>query len=113
MRDFSKKYRGVPHFGIWAEETADQFGNRDAWRILWDGVRRCTTDDIRNDPYLQDAIDWFMHKAVRTRPHADFRAAMDIIDPMQRYYNLSDALTRIGKEAGIGRPLIETQGKAK
>lgn len=113
MRDFSKKYRGVPHFGIWAEETADQYGDRDAWRILWDGVRRCTTDDISIDPLIMDAVDWFEHKADRRRPHQDFRDAMSIVDPMQRYYALQDALTRVGQQAAIGRHLIETHGRAK
>lgn len=101
MRDFSAKYRGVAHFGLWAEENSYSMGDRDAWKILWDGVRRCTTDDIRNDPYLQDAIDWFEHKAPRTRPHRDFRSAMDIPAPMERLYALEDALKRIGRQAGL------------
>jgi hypothetical protein len=28
MRDFASPYRKVPYFGIWAEETADQYGKR-------------------------------------------------------------------------------------
>ncbi len=49
MRDFSAPHRRkVPYFGIWTEDGRDeQLGDIDAWNILCDAVRRCTTEDMR------------------------------------------------------------------
>ena len=33
MQDFAKTYQKVTYFGLWAEETADDYGKRDTpWR---------------------------------------------------------------------------------
>lgn len=103
MRDFSKKHRGVVHFGLWAEEGADERGNHDAWRILIDATQRCTTEDMRQDTDVIDALLWFERRAVRTRPVRDFRSALDKHDPMERLFATRDALWRIGREAGLVR----------
>lgn len=78
MHDFSVKYRGVPHFGLWAEESADQLGDRDAWAILCDAVRQCTTEDMREVGRIEEALQWFERRMCRTRPVRDFRKALDL-----------------------------------
>lgn len=101
MHDFSTKYRGVAHFGLWAEESADQLGTRDAWAILCDGVRRCTTEDVRILEKVEQALCWFERRMSRPRPVTDFRKALAVHDPMQRYHAAQDALTRIGRYSNI------------
>lgn len=101
MHDFSTKYRGVAHFGLWAEESADQLGNRDAWAILCDAVRQCTTKDLREVGRVEEALQWFERRLCRPRPVEDFRKALDICDPMQRYFAAQDALTRIGRYSNL------------
>lgn len=95
MRDFSEKYRGVVYFGLWAEQGAGRRGHADAWAILCDAVRRCTTEDISKSQDVQDALAWFEKKLVRPRPVTDIRKAFFIRDPMQRYYAMDDAVKRI------------------
>ncbi len=95
MRDFSEKYRGVVHFGLWAEQGADRRGEADAWAILCDAVRRCTTEDMSKSQDVQDALAWFEGRLVRPRPVADIRKAFSICDPMRRYYAMDDAVKRI------------------
>ena len=41
---FADPYRKVPYFGIWAEETADQYGKRDAMAVLADAAGCCIDD---------------------------------------------------------------------
>ena len=52
MQDFARPYRKVPYFGIWAEETADQYGKRDALAVLADVAGCCFDDDVRQRPEL-------------------------------------------------------------
>lgn len=47
MTDFASPYRKVPYFGIWAEETADDYGKRDAMAVLADAAGCCFDDDVR------------------------------------------------------------------
>lgn len=102
MRDFARKYhRGVAHFGLWAEETADQKGDRDAWAILCDAARRCTTEDMREAAEVAEALEWFESRMVRQAAPRNFRNALDLSDPTQRYFALRDALILLAKHAGL------------
>lgn len=100
MQDFSRRYRGVAHFGLWAEEGADRLGDRDAWEILVDAARRCRDEDVRTMIVI-DAIGWFERKAVRPRAARDFRCALDLPCAAERYQAAFHALTRLGRVAGI------------
>ncbi len=95
MRDFSEKYRGVVHFGLWAEQGADRRGDADAWAILGDAAQRCSAEDISQEPGVLDALAWFEKRLVRPRPVADIRKAFTICDPMERHYAMDDAVKRI------------------
>lgn len=101
MQDFSKKYRGVAHFGLWADEAADRYGDRDAWNILCDAIKRCTTEDIRDASQVSEALVWFEKKLSRPRPVKDFRKALEIIDPVQRFFAAQAALKTLGRYAGL------------
>lgn len=101
MHDFSAKYRGVAHFGLWAEEGADLLGHRDAWAILCHAVRRCTIEDLRGNAEIENALAWFEKRLARPRPITDFRKALDIHAPMERWSAVDDAVKRIGKYMNI------------
>lgn len=90
MRDFSAKYRGVAHFGLWAEESGDRFGDRDAWNILVEACRRCSCEDVREDEDVNAALEWFASGFPSYVK--DFRKALDVADPAQRFYRAGDAL---------------------
>lgn len=102
MRDFSSPHnRKVVHFGIWSEEgQAGQAGDNDAWNILTDAARRCTTEDMRESRDVLDALEWFESRLSRQRPVKDFRAALNMHDPMQRYWAVFDALKHLKQFMG-------------
>ena len=97
MRDFSAPHRGkVAYFGIWAEDGRDeQLGDIDAWNILCDTVRRCTTEDMRESQDVKDALEWFARRLTKNALVRDFARALNTHDPMQRYWEAGDALKRL------------------
>lgn len=99
MYDFSQKYRGVKHFGLWAEEGADPLGQRDAWAILLDAVKRTYYEDVRSKELI-DALDFLESYALRKRPFQEFRMALGISNPPRRLIALRDAADRIAKVLG-------------
>lgn len=96
MRDFSEQYRGVKHFGLWAEEGADSLGIRDAWIILAAAVRMTVNEDVRSKD-LEDALTFLENFSSRDRPYKDFRKALSIVNPSERFRALKDASDRIWK----------------
>jgi hypothetical protein len=46
---FSKPYEGVPYFGLWAEELADDYSASDALGLLPDAELRCGEEDMQKD----------------------------------------------------------------
>lgn len=101
MHDFSRKYRGVSHFGLWAEESADTLGNRDAWAILCDAARRCSAEDMRKEPNMLAALNWFKRRLVRQQSIEVFHKALDVHDPVQRHFAACDALDLLARHAGL------------
>lgn len=101
MHDFSERYRGVAHFGLWAEEAADDFGARDAWALLCEAVRRCPCEDITLDNRVANALAWFEQRMVRKQSVRNFRKALDVHDPMQRFFAARDALLLLQKHLEI------------
>jgi hypothetical protein len=96
MKDFSQPYRGVTHFGLWAEERADICGQQDAFAILSRAVKNSPNEDVRSDE-LDDALAYLERYCVRSRPFVDFRNGLGIADPVQRFHALKDAALRIAR----------------
>jgi len=82
-KDFAQPYRNVPYFGIWADETADDFGRRDACAVIRDAVMRCYDEDMRT-PDLSAALDYLTAHGVKDGIARSFRAALDTPDPAAR-----------------------------
>lgn len=96
MQDFSEKYRNVAFFGLWAEEYADEYGKRDAWEILRNALKRTKDEDVKSDE-LEAALRFLEMGKDRVRPFQDFRKALTIHDPNERYWAMKDAMQRIWK----------------
>lgn len=96
MQDFGAKHRGVVHFGLWADESADLFGQHDAWSILASAVKRTMDEDVRSRD-VEDALAYLERSATRDRPFRDFRNALGILNPQERFVALRDAMNRIGR----------------
>lgn len=96
MHDFGKKYldRKPVHFGLWAEEIADQRGVCDALRVLQRAAKQTFDDDVRCEA-LSDAVAYLMCHNARNKPLREFLAALNITDPVQRYHAVRHALVRV------------------
>ena len=96
MRDFSEKYRGVVYFGLCVEETADEFGKMDAWKVLTGALKRTRDEDVRCQE-LADALGYLRSQGMHKRALSDFAAALDVVPPDERYMHMRHALQRIWK----------------
>ncbi len=96
MRNFGAKHRGVTHFGLWADESADLFGQHDAWSIIAAAVKRTMDEDIRCHD-VEDALSYLERFSLRERPFRDFCEALGIANPHERFAALRDAMGRIGR----------------
>jgi hypothetical protein len=94
MTDFSKPYGDVAYFGIWASETATDYGTRDAVAILTAAVKRCRDEDMREDRETLDAIAYLTAQGHDKRA-AQFRKALDLSDPMERRQATAKAVNAI------------------
>ena len=94
MKDFSQQYRGVVHFGLWAEDIADDRGKADALLVLQRAAKQTYDDDVRCEE-VEDALCYLEQFNTRKKPFADFRAALEMSDPRSRYYTVRNALVRI------------------
>lgn len=80
---FSNAYRGVHYFGHWAEETADDFGTRDALAVLRVAVERCAEEDMRTAEVMA-ALAYLEPLATRGGAFRAFRAGLGLPDPASR-----------------------------
>lgn len=92
--DFSKPYCGVAYFGLWASETASDYGTRDAVAILTTAVKRCWDEDMRQDRETADALAYLAGQGHDKRG-AQFRKALDLPDPMERRQATAKAVNAI------------------
>lgn len=95
MKDFSKPYRGVAHFGLWANESADVYGHRDAMAILADAIERSRDVDLRHDQAVTDALDYLDEHGGRLPAVGSFRKALNVQHPVTRRRDLKDAYKRL------------------
>ena len=82
--DFARPYRQVGHFGIWADETGDDYGKRDAVAVIRGAVIDCYDEDMRTKE-VAAALGWLVkHAGLREGVARAFRQALDIPDAMAR-----------------------------
>ena len=94
MADFSKPYGDVAYFGIWATETAADYGTRDAVAILTGAVKRCADEDMRDDRETADALAYLTAQGHDKRA-AQFRKALDLANPAERRQATAKAVNAI------------------
>jgi hypothetical protein len=94
--DYAKPYKDVPYFGVWAEETANIYGARDALAVLAEAVRRTYETDLRHDQATLEALDYLTDRAGGRLPAARaFRAALAIVSPAERVQAASKAYSAL------------------
>jgi hypothetical protein len=77
MNNFSDPYRQAVFFGVWADETADRYGQRDALQILADAAERCMESDMRTRDVLE-ALKYLERSATRRAHFVKFRQALGL-----------------------------------
>jgi hypothetical protein len=100
MQDFSKPYRGVAYFGVWAEDTADDYGRRDASNVLAGAVECCADEDMREDREVRAALGYLARQGHDKRA-AQFRKALDLQHPTERRQAAAKALAAINDSLGL------------
>ena len=83
-QDFSKPYRDVGYFGIWAEETGDDYGRRDTLAVIRGAVIDCYDEDMRTKE-VTAALAWLVkHGGIKDSTARAFRQALDMPDALAR-----------------------------
>lgn len=100
MRDFAKSYKKVQYFGLWAEETADQYGKRDAMAILADAAGRCFDEDMRQRRELLDALEYLAQVTSRAVYVNRFKKALEEPNPAIRFRAAGDAYKALQRRIG-------------
>lgn len=101
MRDFASPYWKVPYFGLWAEESADHYGKRDAMAVLADAAGCCFDDDVRQRPELRHALEYLARETSRTVYVSRFRKALDEPNPVIRFQAANDAWRALARHTGL------------
>lgn len=82
--DFARPYRDVGYFGIWAEETGDDYGRRDAVAVIRGAVIDCYEEDMRTRE-VAAALAWLVkHGGIKEGTARAFRQALDMPDATAR-----------------------------
>ena len=101
MTDYAKRHKGIAHFGVWADETADAYGARDAMAILAAAIGRTQDDDLRHDRDMLEALHYLAQHAGGRMPSVKaFRAGLDVQHPDMRRKALTDAYRAMARQAG-------------
>ena len=98
--DFSKPYREVVWFGLWAHETADDYGKREALTVLAGAVDCCTEDDMRENREVIAALTWLVGQGHDKRARA-FRKALDVPHPVERRQAAAATLHALQNAVGL------------
>ena len=98
--DFSKPFRGVAYFGIWATDTADDYGRREALTVLRGAVDSCIDDDMRDNREVAAALSYLARTGHQKRARA-FRKALDVQHPQERHRAAGDALHALQDGVGL------------
>jgi hypothetical protein len=81
--DFSKPYRGVQYFGVWADESADDYGKRDAMAVLCAAVACCYDEDARTAE-VAAALAYLTNHGLKPTMARAFNQALDMPDSTAR-----------------------------
>ena len=100
MTDFGRPYRKVAYFGLWAAETADDYGRRDAVTVLAGAAEVCTDEDMREDREVLSALAYLGREGHEKRA-ARFRKALDVPSPAERRRAAADAVHAIHRAMGL------------
>ncbi len=90
----------MAYFGIWASETADDYGRRDASNVLAGAVEICMDEDMRQDREVNAALAYLAGQGHGKRA-ALFRKALDVQQPVERRQAAAKALTAINDSLGL------------
>ena len=83
-QDFGQPYRQVGYFGIWADETGDDYGRRDAVAVIRSAVIDCYDEDMRTRE-VAAALAWLVkHGGLKEGTAQAFRQALDMTDALAR-----------------------------
>lgn len=99
MKDFSAPYGKAVYFPLSLQESADEFGKRDAWEVLQYALKWTLEQDVRSE-LLNDALDYLENMGGHKRAIKDFRNALNIEVQSERYLKMRDAMQRIRKSFG-------------
>ena len=100
MTDFPRPYKGVAWFGIWAADTADDYGRRDAATILTGAVELCADEDMRENREVRAALA-FLAQQGHDKRAIQFRRALDMQHPDERRQAADQALAAIRNALGL------------
>jgi hypothetical protein len=81
----------VQYFSLWATESADRYGIRDAIAILTDAAGRCFDEDMRQRRDVLDAFDYLSRETGHAVYLNRFRKALDEPSPAIRFRAAGDA----------------------
>lgn len=90
----------MPYIGLWAEETADDYGKRDAMAVLADAAGCCFDDDVRQRPELLRALEYLTRETSRAVYVARFGKALDEPNPVTRFRAANDAYKALARRIG-------------
>ena len=100
MTDYARIHRGVAWFGIWATDTADDYGRRDAVTVLVGAVEMCGDEDMRENREVRGALDYLTSQGHEKRAR-QFLRALDVQHPHQRRQAAADAVHAIHRAMGL------------
>ena len=82
--DYAKPYKGVQFFGLFADETADTYGCRDALAILAAAVDQTADRDLQEDQDTREALAFLIDQYGRLPAARAYQAALSIQHPIER-----------------------------
>ena len=98
MGDFARIHTGIAWFGIWASETADDYGRRDALACLASAVEQTMDRDLRDDRDTLEALDYLeAQSGSRAAIIRRFRKALAEPEAVTRRQAAGDAYAAICK----------------
>lgn len=102
MTDFSRPHKGVAFFGLFAEESADTYGCRDAMAILAAAIEQTQDRDLRHDSDTLDALAFLQQHGGHQPAARAFQAALAIQHPDARRQVLTAAYKRLCRSVHRG-----------
>ena len=104
MGDFARIHTGIAYFGIWASETADDYGRRDALARLASAVEATMDRDLRDDRDTLEALDYLEAQAgCRVEIIRRFRKALAEPEAVTRRRAAAEAYAAICKTVARDR----------